>query len=293
MLASVRAVLPRASFRIRVPFHLNYATLGNFTSAEEEEPARPLSRWRRLKRERRAAPTPANRSKYPYDRSAEYDLSTALSHVRASQWAKFDESLELILRLNIDPRHADHNLRGVIQLPHGTGRHDKVAVIAEDEQAKRALAAGADLAGAHELIDRIANEKGKTLKGFAACIAEPHMFEKVAAKLGRILGPKGLLPSQKTKTVTDDIENAVKEVKKGRLCYRTDKEGNMHLHVGKMSFPDEALVENTIQSVKHILSVRPASLKGKYLLKATICSSMGPSVKIDRQTLMRQIAETR
>ncbi|CAN8063436.1 unnamed protein product [Agarophyton chilense] len=290
MLASVRYLLGRTLPPVRVPYHLNYATLRSVPRPEGDT-ERPLSRWRRLKRERRAAPTPANRTKQPYDRSAEYDLSTALSHVRASQWAKFDESLELVLRLNIDPRHADHNLRGVIRLPHGTGRNEKVAVIAEDDVAERAIAAGADLVGADELIDKIANEKGKTLKGFAACISVPHLFDKVAAKLGRILGPKGLLPSPKTNTVTDNVEKILEEIKRGRLCYRTDKAGNMHLHVGKMSFPDDALVENTVEAVRGILAVKPPSLKGKYLLNAIVCSSMGPSVKLDRQKLMQRVVE--
>ncbi|PXF48263.1 50S ribosomal protein L1 [Gracilariopsis chorda] len=293
MLASLRSHFARPPALHRLAHSFRYATLTKTAPPDPSSEAsnQPLSRWQRLKRERRAAPTPLNRTKHQFDRQEAYDLHTALKHVRAAQWAQFDETLELVLRLKIDPRHADHNLRGVIRLPHGTGRVQKVAVLASDEQARQAIAAGADLVGGEELIDKIVKEKGRPIKGFEACVAVPRLFGKVAARLGKILGPKGLMPSPKTETVTDDIENIIKEVKRGRLSYRTDKAGNMHLHVGKLSFPDDALIENTLAAMRGILEVRPASVKGKYVLKAIMCSSMGPSVNLDHQLLTRKALE--
>lgn len=293
MLATIRSRFACTPHLYRLAQSFRYATFTKTASSDQSSEAsnQPLSRWQRLKRERKAAPTPANRTKHQFDRGEACNLHTALKHVRAAKWAQFDETLELVLRLRIDPRHADHNLRGVIRLPHGTGRVQKIAVLASDEQARRAIAAGADLVGGEELIEKIAKQKGKPVKGFAACVAVPDLYGKVAAKLGRILGPKGLMPSPKTDTVTDDVENVIKEVKRGRLFYRTDKAGNMHLHVGKLSFPDDALIENTLAAVRGILQVRPASVKGKYVLKAIMCSSMGPSVTLDHQLLMRKAVE--
>lgn len=258
-------------------------------SSDKPKAPAPISRWQRLKRERRARPTPENRTKHKYDRGILYDLPTALSHVRASQWATFDESLELILRLKIDPRQAEQNLRGVISLPHGTGRHDKVAVFADAEHAELAVAAGADLVGADELIHQIARDKGKQVKGFAECVVVPHLLQNMAASLGKLLGPKRLMPSQKTGTVTYDVENIIREIKRGRLSYRSDKEGNTHLHVGKLSFSDTQLTENIGVALLEILQIRPQTVKGKYILNAFICSSMGPSVMLDFQTLTRRM----
>lgn len=258
--------------------------------AKKEEP-KVLSRWRKLKLARQKAPTPANRVAYEFDRKTPSALSDALKHVRSAAWAKFDESLELVFRLNIDPRHADQNIRGVVSLPHGTGRPVRVAVFADPDAASAALAAGADLAGAEELVDSIAADGGASVRGFAACVAQPHLMPFAAAKLGKLLGPRGLLPSVKSGTVAMDVVGILRKVKKGQVQYRTDRAGNMHLIVGKLSFGDEKLLENILTATRAIMEARPRSVKKRYLKKAVICSAMGPSVMLDLEALVKQSIE--
>lgn len=285
---SVGHNLPRlASHRLSVARSVS-TTTSLVDREKKPDPPKTESRWRRLKRERKAAPTPANRAKHQFDSSADHDLPTALAHVRAAKWAQFDETLELILRLNIDPRRADQNLRGVIPLPHGTGRTEKVLVFAEDDQARDALAAGADLVGSDDLIDEIKREKGKNISAIGACLSVPHLLPVAASKIGRILGPKGLMPSEKTGSVVTDVVSAIRDVKRGRLTYRTDRAGNMHLIVGKLSFADNLLLDNILTAVRSIMEVRPATVKKKYMIKAAICSSMGPSVKLDLRELIKK-----
>lgn len=264
---------------------------------EKESKPRVESRWRRLKRERREAPPPKRRSSYEFDRDTSYSVEDALVHVRKSSWAHFDESLELVLRLNVDPRHADHNLRGSFSLPFGTGRPDKVAVFVSDingHDAKIARNAGAHLIGSDDLISEIAGNRGKSVKGFAACVAMSEMLPSLAQKAGRILGPKGLMPSAKLGTVVsndDALKLTIKELLQGRVMYRVDKASNMHMNVGKLSFSDEMLVHNILVAVRAIWDVRPASVKRSYIKKAIICSSMGPSVQLVLESLVPRILQ--
>lgn len=261
-----------------------------FASDADSKTPKTESRWQRLKRERRLAPTPANRTKHRLP-SQPQSLTDALSHVRSAQWAKFDESLELSLRLNVDPRHADQNLRGTILLPHGTGREARVAVFADGTDAIAARSAGADLVGAQDLIDSIAKSKGASVRRFAACISVPELLPIAASRLGKILGPKGLMPTVKQGTVTSEVADAVRRVKKGQISYRTDRDGNMHLLVGKLSFNDEQLVENVLEATNVMLSIRPAAVKKKYMKKISVCSSMGPSVDLNVEALTRAAME--
>lgn len=274
------------------PTTISNSILRSFCIGTEESAktttSKAPSRWQRLKRERRNAPTPANRTAYVFDRKAPTTLSQALEHIRAAAWAKFDESLELVFRLNIDPRLADQNVRGVIALPHGTGREAPVAVFADPDAAAAALAAGAELAGAEDLVDTIVADGGASVRGFAACVAQPHLLPIAAAKLGKILGPRGLLPSSKSGTVAMDVVEALRKVKKGQIPYRTDRSGNLHLIVGKLSFMDEQLIENITAATRTIMEARPRSVKKRYMQKAVVCSSMGPSVMLDMQALVKQ-----
>lgn len=258
-------------------FHSFFQTRNAQTTTE--------SRWQRLKRLRKAAPTPPSRTKHQFDRSQCYDIQQALTHVRAAQWAEFDESLELILRLNIDPRQADQNLRGSIPLPHGTGRKDRVVVFADQDQEQAAIDAGADLVGSDDLIANIKTEKGKPIKGFAAAVSLPHLLPLVASQIGRILGPKGIMPTDKTGTVVSAVSEVVTQIKRGWLTYRTDKDGNVHMNVGRLSFDDAHLTDNIAAAVRGILDVRPVTVKKRYLLKAYMCSSMGPSIQLDLESL--------
>lgn len=165
---------------------------------------------------------------------------------------------------------------------------DRVAVFAEDELAGAARAVGADLVGGEDLISRIQEDKGRCLRGFRACIAVPELLPIAAAKVGKILGPKGLMPSVKTKTVTVDVADCVVRIKRGWLSYHTDRSGHVHLNVGRMTFTDEVLRENILAATRAIINARPASIKKKYIKKAIVCSSMGPSVELDIVELAKQ-----
>ncbi|CDF38813.1 unnamed protein product [Chondrus crispus] len=261
-------------------------------AAPPPPPSAP-SRWQRLKRKRRAERTPANRTAYRFDRAAPAPLPAALAHVRAAAWAAFDESLELVLRLNIDPRKAAENIRGAALLPHGTGRPARVAAFAEGIDADAARAAGADRVGADDLVAQIAADRAKSLKGFHACVAVPELLPTVAARVGMLLGPKGLMPAKKDGTVGPDVAQIVTRLKSGQIRFRTDRAGNVHLIVGKLSFADHLLIDNVCAATAAIMDARPHTVKKKYLEKAFLCSSMGPSVKLDLVQLARAVNDHR
>lgn len=250
-------------------------------SAENPE-VKTLSRWQVLKAARRAAPPPKRRSTYTFDQRAEYSLADALTHVRASSWASFDETLEVVFRLNLDPRRAEQNIRGTAALPHGTGKPVKVAVFAfPGPLADGAREAGADLVGGEELIDQVARSKGSNLKGFAACVATPEIVPKMAAAVGRILGPKGMMPNKKTGSVTGQPGEAVEKLKRGQVGYRVDRFGSVAARVGKLSFEDGMLTENLLSVTRAIMAARPEVVKKKYMLSVHMSSSMGPSARLE------------
>lgn len=210
------------------------------------------------------------------DFSNQYPLSQALSLIKEKATAKFDETVEVIFVSNLDPRKGDQNVRGMVQLPMGTGKTVRVAVFAEGEQAQLAKEAGADIVGSLDLIEEV--QKGKT--DFDLCIASPSMMAQLS-KLGKILGPKGLMPNPKLGTVTNDTAAAVKAAKQGQASFRTEKGGIIHSILGKASFPLESLVENFTVLHKNILDARPASLKGDYIKKIYVSSTMGAGLLID------------
>ncbi len=212
-----------------------------------------------------------------FDRHHLYTPSEAVDLVKTSATASFDETVELALRLGVDPRKADQIVRGTLSLPAGTGRTARVAVFAAGEKATEARAAGADVVGADDLVARVANEG---FLEFDVAIATPDLMGQVGT-LGRVLGPRGLMPNPKTGTVTDDVERAVTEFKGGRVEYRTDKVGNIHLRIGKASFERAQLLENLHAVIEEIYRAKPASSKGRYLRAVTLSSTMGPGVHID------------
>ncbi len=208
----------------------------------------------------------------------DYPLDDALSIVKDTSKTKFDETVEVTIRLNVDPRHADQMVRGAIALPHGTGKETKVLVLTRGEVQKDAREAGADYVGADEYIEQI--EKGWT--DFDVVIATPDIMRDVG-KLGRVLGPRGLMPNPKSGTVTFDVGPAVREVKSGRIEYRVDRDGNLHGPVGKVSFSVEQLSENASTFINAVVRAKPASAKGQYIRRLTVSSTMGPGVQVDRQ----------
>jgi large subunit ribosomal protein L1 len=211
-----------------------------------------------------------------YDSAQVHAIDEGVELVKALATAKFDETVELVARMGVDPRKAEENLRGTVALPAGTGRDVRVAVFAEGEAAAAATEAGADIVGADDLAADV--EAGKM--DFDVAIATPDMMPTVG-KLGRVLGPRGLMPNPKTGTVTPDVAKAVGEFKGGKVEYRTDKDGNVHVPVGKASFESAALVENLSAVLTELQRVRPSSAKGRYFLKVSISSTMGPGVKLD------------
>ena len=212
------------------------------------------------------------------DRSARYPLSEAVELVKKTSYVKFDATVEIAFRLNIDPRKAEQNLRGAVSLPHGTGKTVRVLVIAKGENIKIALDAGADYAGEEEYLEKI---KGGWFE-FDVVIATPDMMGQLG-KLGRILGPKGLMPNPKTGTVTTDVERVVQEFKAGKVEYRTDKVGNIHVPIGKVSFDSTKIIENAQAVFQQLMRVKPATVKGVYMRNIAIASSMGPGVKISSE----------
>jgi large subunit ribosomal protein L1 len=210
------------------------------------------------------------------DREMLYSVGEAVDLVKSLSSAKFDETVEVAVRLGVDPRKADQIVRGTLSLPSGTGRTERVAVFASGEQAAEARAAGADVVGADDLVAKVSGG----FLDFDVAIATPDLMGQVGT-LGRVLGPRGLMPNPKTGTVTMEVGKAVTEFKGGRVEYRTDKVGNVHIRAGKASFTREQLVANVHAVVEELQRAKPASAKGRYLLSVTVSSTMGPGVHID------------
>jgi large subunit ribosomal protein L1 len=211
-----------------------------------------------------------------FDRDELYSPVQAVRLLKGAEGAKFDETVEVHMSLGLNVRHADEQLRGTLMLPHGTGREARVAVFAEGEKAKEAEDAGADVIGAADLAKRV--EEGFT--DFDVAIATPDQMGNVG-KLGRILGPRGLMPNPKTGTVTFDVAKAVRDAKAGKLEYRTDRGANVHVPIGKKSFEERALVENYAALLDEIVRAKPAAAKGRYIKKITLTSTMGPGIHVD------------
>lgn len=209
------------------------------------------------------------------DFSAYYEPQQALALVKENAKAKFDETVELAVRLNLDPRQADQQIRGAVVLPHGTGVTRTVLVFAKGEKAKEAEAAGADFVGAEDMIEKI---QGGWF-GFDVAVATPDMMGLVG-KLGRVLGPKGLMPNPKTGTVSMDVAKAIADIKAGKVEYRLDKAANIHCRIGKASFEPEKLMENYQTIIEVLIKSKPAVAKGQYMKSVTVSSTMGPGVKI-------------
>src|SRR4051794_36300167 len=207
----------------------------------------------------------------------EYTLEEAIPLVQKIKFAKFDETVEVHMRLGVDPKHADQMVRGTVLMPNGLGRSKKVLVIASGDKQNEAREAGADLIGGDDMVNKIQTE-GWT--DFDAVIATPDMMRSVG-KLGKILGPRGLMPNPKTGTVTMDVAKAVKEIKAGKVEFRVDKTGIIHAPVGKASFTAEKLVENASSLITAVIKAKPAVAKGKYVRSATLCSTMSPGVGLD------------
>ncbi len=210
------------------------------------------------------------------DKTRLYSPAEAVALARKTSPATFDPTVEVALRLGVDPRKADQMVRGTVNLPNGTGKTARVLVFATGDRAEEARAAGADYIGSDDLIERI---QGGWLD-FDAVVATPDMMGKVG-RLGRILGPRGLMPNPKTGTVTPDVGRAVTEIKGGKIEFRVDRHGNLHFIIGKASFADRALVENYAAAIDEVLRLKPSAAKGRYLKKAAITTTMGPSIPVD------------
>jgi len=219
------------------------------------------------------------------DREQTYSPVEAIRLLKSGPGAKFDETVEVHLNLGLNVRHAEEQLRGTMMLPHGTGREQRVAVFAEGEKAKEAEEAGADIVGSADLAKRV--EEGFT--DFDVAIATPDQMGNVG-RLGRVLGPRGLMPNPKTGTVTMDVAKAVRDAKAGKLEYRTDRGANVHIPIGKRSFDERALVENYAALIDEIVRAKPAAAKGRYIRKITLASTMGPGIHVD-PTRTRDIAD--
>ena len=215
------------------------------------------------------------------DATKTYSLADAIDTVKLLKSAKFDETVEIALKLNVDPRHADQMVRGSVVLPAGTGKTVRVAVIAKDAKADEAKAAGADIVGSDELVEDI--QKG--IMNFDVLIATPNLMGLVG-KVGRILGPKGLMPNPKTGTVTMDVAQAVNNAKSGQVNFRVDKQGNIHAGLGKVSFSKEQLNDNILTLIKAVNRQKPAAAKGRYIKSAALSLTMSPSVLLETQELM-------
>ena len=207
----------------------------------------------------------------------DYPLDQAISLIQKIKFAKFDETVEIHMRLGVDPKHADQMVRGTVVMPNGLGKTKKVLVIASGDKQREALEAGADFVGGEDMVNKIQSE-GWT--DYDAVIATPDMMRSVG-KLGKVLGPRGLMPNPKTGTVTNDVAKAVLEVKAGKVEFRVDKTGIIHAPVGKVSFSTVKLAENASSLITAVLKAKPSVAKGKYVRSATICSTMGPGVRVD------------
>ncbi len=206
-----------------------------------------------------------------------YVLADAVPLLQKAKYAKFDETVDLTLRLGVDPKHADQMVRGTVVLPHGLGKTKIVAVIASGDKIKDAEAAGAEFFGGEELVEKIQKE-GWT--AFDALIATPDMMKSVG-RLGKVLGPRGLMPNPKTGTVTTDVASAVKEIKAGKVEFRTDKTALVHVPVGKLSFDPQKLVDNAMTVISSVVKAKPSAAKGKYIKGVTLSSTMGPGIQLD------------
>ena len=213
------------------------------------------------------------------DRTKLYPVTEAISLARETNFVKFNASVQVSFRLNVDPRHADQQIRGAMVLPHGTGRTQTVLVITQGPKEKEALDAGADIVGGKELLEKI---KGGWFE-FDVIVATPDMMGELG-KLGKLLGPKGLMPNPKTGTVTMDVAKAINDIKKGKVEYRVDKEGNINVLIGKLSFTDQQLSENFKALYDVLLRARPSVVKGTYMKNVVLSSVMGPGIKIDTAT---------
>ena len=215
------------------------------------------------------------------DRTKRYGLDEAVAILHENKYTKFDESIEVAVRLGVNPKHADQMVRGTVALPNGTGKKIRVAVFAQGDKATEATEAGADFVGAEELAEKI--KGGWT--DFDVTVATPDMM-KILGPLGKVLGPRGLMPNPKTGTVTMDISRAVKEVKGGRIEFRVDKQANVAVSVGKLSFEPDKISQNVMAFLDAIQRAKPTAAKGAYLLGASICSTMSPGIKLDHQLLL-------
>ncbi|MEW6523288.1 MAG: 50S ribosomal protein L1 [Bacillota bacterium] len=212
-----------------------------------------------------------------------YDPPAAVELVKSTARAKFDETVECAVRLGVDPRHADQMVRGAVVLPHGTGKERKVLVFAKGDKAKEAEAAGADFVGAEDVIQRI--QEGWL--GFDVAIATPDMMG-VVGRLGRVLGPRGLMPNPKSGTVTFEVASAVREVKAGKIEYRTEKTGIIHAPIGKASFASEKLLENFYTLIEALVKAKPAAARGQYIRGVTLSSTMGPGISVNPLRVSRR-----
>jgi len=215
------------------------------------------------------------------DREKKYELDEAVAILKENKYVKFDESIEVAMRLGINPKHADQMVRGTVALPNGTGKKVIVTVFAQGDKAAEATEAGADFVGAEDLADKI--KGGWT--DFDVCVATPDMM-RVLGQLGKVLGPRGLMPNPKTGTVTMDVARTVKELKGGRIEFRVDKQANIAVAVGKISFEAAQISENVMAFLDAIMRAKPVSAKGAYLLGMSICSSMSPGIKLDHQQML-------
>lgn len=209
------------------------------------------------------------------DRSKTYSIEEAVKLAKETSKTKFDASVEVSFRLNVDPRHADQQIRGAMVLPNGTGKTQRVCVVAQGEKEKEAQAAGADFVGGADIIEKIS----KGWFDFDVLVATPDMMGQLG-RLGRVLGPKGLMPNPKSGTVTMDVANAVDEIKKGKVTYRVDRDGNLNIMIGKVSFEEAQIVENFNAIYTRIVKARPSTVKGTYMRNCVLTSTMGPAIHI-------------
>ncbi|MFJ4870940.1 50S ribosomal protein L1 [Streptomyces sp. NPDC088757] len=222
------------------------------------------------------------------DRERNYAPLEAVRLAKDTAATKFDGTVEVAFRLGVDPRKADQMVRGTVNLPHGTGKTARVLVFATGDRAEAAIAAGADIVGSDELIDEIS--KGNRLNEFDAVVATPDLMGKVG-RLGRVLGPRGLMPNPKVGTVTPDVAKAVNEIKGGKIEFRVDKHSNLHFIIGKVSFDETKLVENYAAALEEILRLKPSAAKGRYIKKATLTTTMGPGIPLDSNRTRNLLVE--
>jgi large subunit ribosomal protein L1 len=215
-----------------------------------------------------------------------YSLADAVPLVQKIKFTKFDETVEVHMRLGVDPKHADQMVRGTVVLPNGLGKSKRVLVIASGDKIREAQEAGADFAGGEEMVGRIQNENWID---YDAVIATPDMMRSVG-RLGKVLGPRGLMPNPKTGTVTTDVANAIQEIKAGKVEFRVDKTGVIHAPVGKVSFDSKKLLDNANSLIQAVIKAKPSAAKGKYVKSATICSTMGPGVHLDVTAFNTKVA---